>query len=90
MIEAQLKRELEPARESKQVRNVRVLGAIGVIEVDGLNVIDWLKRCFVEEGVWIRPFGNIVYTTPPLIISEADLRQLTHTMIKVLREWAAR
>ncbi len=90
MIEAQLKRELEPAREIKQVRDVRVLGAIGVIEVDGLNDIEWLKRRFVEEGVWIRPFGNIVYTTPPLIISEADLRQLTHTMIKVLREWAAR
>ena len=68
----------------------QVIGAIGVIEVDGLNDIEWLKRRFVEEGVWIRPFGNIVYTTPPLIISEADLRQLTHTMIKVLHESAAR
>lgn len=89
-IEAQLKKELAPARDIQQVRDVRVLGAIGVIEVDGLNDIEWLKQRFVEEGVWVRPFGNIIYTTPPLVISETDLRQLTSAMLKVLKEWAAR
>ncbi|MEQ9518276.1 MAG: adenosylmethionine--8-amino-7-oxononanoate transaminase [Parvibaculum sp.] len=89
-IETQLKTEFAPARDIKGVRDVRVLGAIGVIEIEGLNDIEWLKRRFVEEGVWVRPFGNIVYTTPPLVISEADLRFLTRAMVKVVREWAIR
>lgn len=87
-IEAQLKRELTPAAEVTGVRDVRVLGAIGVIEVDDLKDNDWLKRRFVEEGVWVRPFNNIIYTTPPLVISEADLTHLTGAMVRVLNEWA--
>lgn len=87
-IEAQLKRELTPATEVSGVRDVRVLGAIGVIEVDDLKDNDWLKRRFVEEGVWVRPFNNIIYTTPPLVISEADLTHLTGAMVRVLNEWA--
>ena len=64
-----------------------MLGAIGVIEVDTLKDTEWLKRRFIEEGVWVRPFANILYTTPPLVIEEADLRTLTQAMLRVLAEW---
>jgi len=86
-IEAQLKQELEPARTVNGVKDVRVLGAIGVIEVDTLKDTEWLKRRFIEEGVWVRPFANIIYTTPPLVIEQADLRTLTQAMLRVLAEW---
>jgi adenosylmethionine---8-amino-7-oxononanoate aminotransferase len=86
-IEAQLIRELEPAREVTGVRDVRVLGAIGVIEVDDLKDTEWLKRRFIEEGVWVRPFAKVIYTTPPLVIDPADLSQLTAAMLKILGEW---
>jgi len=86
-IEAQLKQELEPARGVSGVQDVRVLGAIGVIEVDDLKDTEWLKRRFIEEGVWVRPFANIIYTTPPLVIEEADLSRLTSAMLRVLSEW---
>ncbi len=86
-IEAQLIQELAPAKAVPGVQDVRVLGAIGVIEVDDLKDTEWLKRRFIEEGVWVRPFGNIIYTTPPLVIEEGDLTQLTSAMLKVLSEW---
>jgi adenosylmethionine-8-amino-7-oxononanoate aminotransferase len=88
-IEAQLRRELEPARALPGVVDVRVKGAIGVIELEALSGIDAMKRRFVEEGVFIRPFGKIVYTTPPLVIGEADLTRLTSAMLKVVGERAA-
>jgi len=87
-IETQLTRDLEPARAVSGVRDVRVLGAIGIIEVDRLKDTEWLKRRFIEEGVWIRPFANVIYTTPPLVIDPADLSQLTGAMRKILDEWA--
>ena len=87
-IEKQLKAELEPARAVSGVQDVRVLGAIGVIEVDTLKDTEWLKRRFIEEGVWVRPFANVIYTTPPLVIDETDLRALTQAMLRVLSEWA--
>lgn len=89
-VESQLKAELEAARDLPRVRDVRVLGAIGVIEVDALDDADWFKRRFVEEGVWVRPFRNIIYTTPPLITGEADLARLTGAMVQVTAEWASR
>ncbi|HEY4344821.1 MAG TPA: adenosylmethionine--8-amino-7-oxononanoate transaminase [Parvibaculum sp.] len=88
-IEAQLKRELEPARAMSGVVDVRVKGAIGVIELETMGDLDALKRRFVEEGVFIRPFGKIVYTTPPLVTGEADLARLTSAMLKVVGERAA-
>ncbi|MBI1212406.1 MAG: adenosylmethionine--8-amino-7-oxononanoate transaminase [Alphaproteobacteria bacterium] len=84
-IEARLRSGLEPARGLPGVRDVRVKGAIGVIELDNLDR-DGLRRRFVEEGVWIRPFGNIVYTTPPFVISEEDLTSLTAAMVKVVQD----
>jgi adenosylmethionine-8-amino-7-oxononanoate aminotransferase len=88
-IEAQLRRELEPAKKISGVVDVRVKGAIGVIELEAMSDINAMKRRFVEEGVFIRPFGKIVYTTPPLVTGEADLARLTGAMLKVVGEQAA-
>src|SRR5690606_23509407 len=87
-ISAQLTRELEPARDLPGVKDVRVKGAIGVIELEAIHDMNGMKRRFVEEGVWIRPFGNIVYTTPPLVIGAEDLARLTGAMLKVVAEAA--
>ncbi len=89
-VGVQLKRELEPARAIKGVRDVRIKGAIGVIELDAISDLNGMKRRFVEEGVFIRPFGRIVYTTPPLVIGEEDLARLTSAMLKIVAEAASR
>jgi adenosylmethionine-8-amino-7-oxononanoate aminotransferase len=65
-IEAALTRGLEPAREPPHVRGARLKGVIGVVELDRIDDLDALKRRFVEAGVFVRPFRNIVYLTPPL------------------------
>ncbi|PKQ05554.1 MAG: adenosylmethionine--8-amino-7-oxononanoate transaminase [Alphaproteobacteria bacterium HGW-Alphaproteobacteria-11] len=88
-IAGQLTRELAPARNIPGVRDVRVKGAIGVIELERMGDLNAIKRRFIEEGVFIRPFGNIVYTTPPLMIGAADLGRLTAAMLKVTAEIAA-
>jgi adenosylmethionine-8-amino-7-oxononanoate aminotransferase len=67
------------------VRDVRVLGAIGVVELDAIDDMTGLKRRFVEAGVWVRPFRNIVYLTPAFTIGEADLKRLTDAVVAVLR-----
>jgi adenosylmethionine-8-amino-7-oxononanoate aminotransferase len=89
-IEAQLAQALAPARALPGVVDVRVKGAIGVVEVEKISDLNQMKRRFVEEGVFIRPFGRIVYTTPPLVIGGDDLARLTQTMIKVIGESACR
>ncbi|MEQ1866117.1 MAG: adenosylmethionine--8-amino-7-oxononanoate transaminase [Micropepsaceae bacterium] len=84
-IEAALRRDLEPARKFPGVRDVRIKGALGVIELENLDR-NAMRQRLVEKGVWIRPFGNIVYTTPPLMIEEADLATLTRAMVDVVAE----
>lgn len=76
---------LEPCRELPWVRDVRVLGAIGVVELDGIADREALKRRLVEAGVWVRPFGNVVYLTPALTISEDELASLMRAVVDVLR-----
>lgn len=76
---------LAPCRELPWVRDVRVLGAIGVVELDGIADREALKRRLVEAGVWVRPFGNVVYLTPALTIGEEDLATLTRAVADVLR-----
>ena len=85
-IESQLIRELEPARELPAVKDVRVCGSIGVIETNGLGDVNLLKKRFVEAGVWIRPFGNIIYTIPPYIIGQKDLTKITSAMVNLSKE----
>jgi len=85
-IEAALRQSLEPARDLPGVRDVRVKGAIGVVELDHIDDLDALKRRFVGAGVFVRPFRNIVYLTPALTISEEDLACLTDAVLDVLKE----
>ena len=87
-IEGHLAAALEPARELRGVVDVRVKGAIGVIQLDDMRRIDWLKARFVDTGVWVRPFADIVYVTPALTIDEADLARLTDALIDVVTAWS--
>ncbi len=85
-IEAKLKTGLTPARELPGVADVRVIGSIGVIEVERpVDVGEFQKRC-VEAGVWIRPFGRNVYIMPAYIISDDDLDTLTSAMVRLVKE----
>jgi len=83
-IAAGLTRGLGPCLGMKGVRDVRVRGAIGVVELDAIADLNDLKRRFVEEGVWVRPFRNIVYLTPALTIDDADLNALTGAVRRVV------
>ena len=82
-ISAQLKAQLEPCRGLPGVVDVRVLGAIGVVQLD--RDADVLRDRFPPLGVWIRPFRDIVYLTPPLTIGETDLERLTAAIVQVVR-----
>lgn len=83
-ISEQMTHELAACRGLPGVTDVRVKGAIGVIELARIESCEALTARFVEEGVFIRPFGNVVYLTPAFTISESELRQLTGAIPKVL------
>jgi adenosylmethionine-8-amino-7-oxononanoate aminotransferase len=81
-----LTRGLAPCLGMKVVRDVRVRGAIGVVELDAITDLSALKAKLVAQGVWVRPFRNIVYLTPALTIDEGDLATLTNAVVRVVRE----
>ncbi len=83
-IEAGLRTGLAPARELSAVRDVRVFGAIGVIETEQPVPMREITAAFVERGVWLRPFGRLVYTMPPFVISDAELERLTQAIVESL------
>jgi adenosylmethionine-8-amino-7-oxononanoate aminotransferase len=87
-ISAQLARELEPCRALPGVKDVRVLGAIGVVELERIDNVEALRAAFVRRGVFIRPFGAVIYLTPAFTIPAADLSVLTGTIAEVLRSGA--
>ncbi|HVW30688.1 MAG TPA: adenosylmethionine--8-amino-7-oxononanoate transaminase [Polyangiaceae bacterium] len=89
-IEAQLERELSPCRDLPGVADVRVLGAIGVVELRRAVDMRAVVPAFVERGAWVRPFGKLVYTMPPFVIDEADLKVVTRAIFEVVREHSAR
>ncbi|MCG8477327.1 MAG: adenosylmethionine--8-amino-7-oxononanoate transaminase [Cytophagales bacterium] len=85
-IERQLTAELQPLSELASVKDVRILGAIGVIELSEAADMAKIQKRLVEMGVWLRPFGRLFYTMPPFIIKEGELRQITQTMKTICQE----
>jgi adenosylmethionine-8-amino-7-oxononanoate aminotransferase len=83
-ISAGLARGLEPCRGMRGVKDVRVKGAIGVVELERIADCDALRDRFVGEGVFIRPFGTIVYLTPAFTIGPEELARLTGAIARVL------
>lgn len=85
-IELQLKKEMAACFSFKYVKDVRTLGAIGVIELH--EPLDWsvFQGKMVEQGVWIRPFMNLIYIMPPFVIEPAELTHITNAIIKTLKE----
>jgi adenosylmethionine-8-amino-7-oxononanoate aminotransferase len=77
---------LDPCRELPGVRDVRVKGAIGVVELDRIEDLNALRQRFVAEGVFIRPFGTVIYLTPAFTIAEDELATLTDAVRRVLSE----
>ncbi|MFW7266690.1 adenosylmethionine--8-amino-7-oxononanoate transaminase [Gluconacetobacter sp. Hr-1-5] len=85
-IAAQMRDELEACRHLPAVRDVRVMGAIGVVELDRINDMNRLKAKLVEQGVWVRPFRSIVYLTPAFTVTKEELTSLTGAIRTVLAE----
>jgi adenosylmethionine---8-amino-7-oxononanoate aminotransferase len=83
-IEQALLAGLAPCKTLAQVNDVRVLGAIGVVEMKQPVDMRTIQPAFVEAGVWVRPFGKLVYLMPPYIMNDDDLRQLTNAVCSVI------
>ncbi len=81
-----LKEGLEPCRKFSRVKNVRVMGAIGVVELDRIENLNELRQRFIAKGVFVRPFGSIVYLTPAFTITEEELAKLTDAVRAVVAE----
>jgi adenosylmethionine-8-amino-7-oxononanoate aminotransferase len=90
MISSALSAGLEPCRDLRGVQDVRVKGAIGVVEMLHIGDLEALRARFVEEGVFIRPFGNVIYLTPAFTIEADDLARLTGAIVKIVRELPAK
>jgi adenosylmethionine-8-amino-7-oxononanoate aminotransferase len=88
-ISAALARGLAPCRGLPHVNDVRVKGAIGVVELDRIDNLDALRRRFIDEGVFVRPFGSVIYLAPAFTIGEAELRALTTAVVKVVGDLSA-
>jgi adenosylmethionine-8-amino-7-oxononanoate aminotransferase len=76
---------LEPCRSLRGVKDVRVKGAIGVVELERIDNLDALRARLVEHGVFVRPFGNVIYLTPAFTIAVDELRTLTDAVVAVVR-----
>lgn len=87
-IERELERGLAACRTLPGVADVRVLGAIGVVELEEEVDMAVMQPAFVEEGVWIRPFGRLVYTMPPFVTETQDLEQICKAIQSVLSRHA--
>ena len=87
-VSAALRSGLEPCRGLKGVRDVRVLGAIGVVELERLDDRPALRSRLIERGVWVRPLGRSIYLTPAFTISAEDLARLTSSVVQIVDEIA--
>ena len=87
-IEAQLRAELEACRHLTGVADVRVRGALGVVQLTKAGEGPWFRPRFLEDGVWIRPFGDIVYVAPPFVTSSEELSRLTQAIVRHVSAWS--
>jgi len=85
-IAVQLARGLEPCRGLKGVKDVRVMGGIGVVELDQIGNLDAMRARFIELGVFVRPIGNVIYLTPAFTIPADELTLLMSAVVKVVHE----
>ncbi|MDM1771195.1 MULTISPECIES: adenosylmethionine--8-amino-7-oxononanoate transaminase [Acinetobacter] len=85
-IEQQLKQALTPLAQLSHVQDVRVLGAIGVVELTTPVDMQSLQQQFVQRGIWVRPFGKLVYVMPPYVISADELHYLLTQLTEVVRQ----
>jgi adenosylmethionine-8-amino-7-oxononanoate aminotransferase len=83
-IEKKLRSGLEPCKQYAQVADVRVLGAIGVVELHEPINLRQIQPMFVEAGVWIRPFNKLIYLMPPYIINDQDINHLTDAITAII------
>jgi adenosylmethionine-8-amino-7-oxononanoate aminotransferase len=83
-IEKQLREELEPCRKLKNVVDVRVMGAVGVVQLQKID-IQKLRKEFVERGVWVRPIKDVIYLMPALTMVPSELQKLSHNVTEILR-----
>lgn len=83
-IESQLREGLMPLAENEIVADVRVLGAIGVVELTKPVDMGWFQAQFVRRGAWIRPFNRLVYLMPPYVITHGELQLLIDAMVEVV------
>jgi len=86
-IQNQLFEELAILKNNYKVNNVRVLGAIGVVEMKQPVNMAVIQKQFVDEGVWIRPFGKLIYLMPPYIITKSEISKLINAIIKIIIDY---
>ena len=86
-LETGLRAQLTPCSSLATVKEVRVLGAIGVVELHEAVDMAAIQGRFVEQGVWVRPFGKLVYVMPPYIMSDAELEKLCKAIYQVIRDY---
>ncbi len=86
LIETALYEGLSPLLSHERVKDVRIKGAIGVVELTDPTWDEMfaLRKYFIEQGVWLRPFGNVIYTTPPFTISDDELKIIISTIISAI------
>ena len=85
-LQAGLEKGLAPCRQLAAVNEVRVLGGIGVVELHHAVDMATISQAFVDAGVWVRPFGKLVYLMPPYVMDDADLGTLTAAVVATIRD----
>ncbi len=86
MIEAVFQQELSSLKDAKGVADVRIKGAIAVLELTNPIAVEATQKRLIECGVWLRPYGKLLYAMPPFIIDKAQLLTLTAAMKTIVRE----